>query len=135
MSITDIRDGIEANLETINGLRGYSEIPENPQVPAAVVTLDSIEYHQAFKNGLVQFNFTVTVIVGRFNARASQQVLNEFADNSGAKSIRAAIESDRTLGGTVFDCVVQSMGGVNNIDLNDGNNYLATDFAVIAYAN
>lgn len=135
MSITDIRNGIEANLETINGLRGYSEIPENPQVPAAVVTLDSIEYHQAFKNGLVQFNFTVTVIVGRFNARASQQVLNEFADNSGAKSIRAAIESDRTLGGTVFDCVVQSMGGVNNIDLNDGNNYLATDFVVIAYAN
>jgi hypothetical protein len=135
MSITDIRAGIETNLETISGLRGYSEIPENPQVPAAVVTLDSIEYHQAFKNGLVQFNFTVTVIVGRFNARASQQVLNEFADNSGAKSIRAAIESDRTLGGTVFDCVVQSMGGVNNIDLNDGNNYLATDFVVIAYAN
>lgn len=135
MTITQIREGIEANLETITGLRGYSEIPENPQVPAAYVTLDSIEYHQSFKNGLVQLNFTVTVIVGRFSARASQEILNDFASNTGAKSIRQAIESDRTLGGAAFDCTVQTMGGVNNIDLNDGNNYLATDFQVIAYAN
>lgn len=134
MSITAIRDGIEANLETITGLRGYSEIPENPQIPAAVVTLDSIEYHQSFKNGLIQLGFTVTVIVGRFNARTAQQALNDFAANTGPKSIRQAIESDRTLGGAAVDCVVQTMGGVNNIDLNDGNNYLGTDFQVVAYA-
>ena len=51
MSITDIRDGLEANLETISGLRGYSEIPENPSIPAAVVTLDTIEYDQSFQKG------------------------------------------------------------------------------------
>jgi len=134
MSITAIRDGIEANLETISGLRGYSEIPENPSIPAAVVTLDTIEYHQSMKNGLIQLGFTVTVIVGRFNARTAQQLLNDFAANTGPKSIRQAIESDRTLGGAAFDCAVQTMGGVNNIDLNDGNNYLGTDFQVVAYA-
>lgn len=135
MSITAIRDGIEANLETITGLRGYSEIPENPSIPAAVVNLDSVDYHQTFRNGMVQFNFTVTVIVGRFSARSAQQTLNDFASNTGDKSIRQAIESDRTLGGNAFDCVVQTMGGMNNIDLNDGNNYLATDFSVVVYAN
>jgi|SRR6056297_15404 len=135
MTITEIRDGIEANLETITGLRGYSEIPENPSIPAAVVSLDSVDYHQSFRNGLVQYNFTVSVIVGRFNARSAQQTLNEFSDNTGDKSIKQAIESDRTLGGAAFDCVVQTMGGMNNIDLNDGNNYLATDFNVVAYAN
>ena len=135
MNITDIRDGLEANLETITGLRGYSEIPENPSIPAAIVNLDSVNYHQAFKNGLIELNFTITVIVGRFSARSSQQKLNDFADNSGDNSIRAAIESDRTLGGNAFDCVVQTMSGISNIDLNDGNNYLATEFSVIAYAN
>ena len=135
MNITDIRDGLEANLETITGLRGYSEIPENPSIPAAIVNLDSVNYHQAFKNGLIELNFTITVIVGRFSARSSQQKLNDFADNSGDSSIRAAIESDRTLGGNAFDCVVQTMSGISNIDLNDGNNYLATEFSVIAYAN
>ncbi len=135
MNITDIRDGLEANLETITGLRGYSEIPDNPSIPAAIVNLDSVNYHQAFKNGLIELNFTITVIVGRFSARSSQQKLNDFADNSGDSSIRAAIESDRTLGGNAFDCVVQTMSGISNIDLNDGNNYLATEFSVIAYAN
>jgi hypothetical protein len=135
LNITDIRDGLEANLETITGLRGYSEIPDNPSIPAAIVNLDSVNYHQAFKNGLIELNFTITVIVGRFSARSSQQKLNDFADNSGDSSIRAAIESDRTLGGNAFDCVVQTMSGISNIDLNDGNNYLATEFSVIAYAN
>ncbi len=135
MSITEIRDGLEANLETITGLRGYSEIPDNPSIPAAIVNLNSIDYHQAFKNGLVEFNFSVTVIVGRFSSRSAQQKLNEFADNTGANSIKAAIESDRTLGGSAFDCVVQTMSGLSNIDLNDGNNYLAIEFSVIAYAN
>lgn len=135
MSITAIREGIETNLETITGLRGYSEIPDNPSIPAAIVNLQSIDYHQAFKNGLVEFNFSVTVIVGRFSSRSSQQKLNDFAENTGTDSIKAAIESDRTLGGSAFDCVVQTMSGLSNIDLNDGNNYLAIEFSVIAYAN
>ena len=135
MNITDIRDGIEANLETISGLRGYSEIPDNPSIPAAVISLNSVDYHQAFKNGLIELNFTITVIVGRFNSRSAQHNLNEYADNSGDRSIKAAIESDRTLGGAAFDCIVQTMSGISNIDLNDGNNYLATEFSVVAYAN
>lgn len=135
MSITAIRDGLEANLETINGLRGYSEIPENPSIPAAVVTLDTIEYDQAFQKGLVLYNFSISVIVGRFNARSTQQKLNDYADNTGSDSIKTAIESDKSLGGSAFDVVVTSMSGISNIDLNDGNNYIGMDFSVTVYAN
>jgi len=135
MSITAIRDGLEANLETISGLRGYSEIPENPSIPAAVVTLDTIEYDQAFQKGLVLYNFSISVIVGRFNARSTQQKLNDYADNTGSDSIKTAIESDKSLGGSAFDVVVTSMTGISNIDLNDGNNYIGMDFSVTVYAN
>ena len=135
MSITDIRDGLEANLETISGLRGYSEIPENPSIPAAVVTLDTIEYDQSFQKGLVLYNFSVTVIVGRFNSRSAQQNLNDYADNTGSNSIKTAIESDKSLGGSAFDVRVTSMTGISNIDLNDGNNYIGMDFSVTCYAN
>lgn len=134
MSITAIRDGLEANLETISGLRGYSEIPENPSIPAAVVTLDTIEYDQAFQKGLVLYNFSISVIVGRFNARSTQQKLNDYADNTGSDSIKTAIESDKSLGGSAFDVVVTSMTGISNIDLNDGNNYIGMDFSVTVYA-
>ncbi len=135
MSITAIRDGLEANLETITGLRGYSEIPENPSIPAAVVTLDTIEYDQSFQKGLVLYNFSVTVIVGRFNSRSAQQNLNDYADNTGDSSIKSAIESDKSLGGSAFDVRVTSMTGISNIDLNDGNNYIGMDFSVTCYAN
>jgi len=135
MTITAIRDGLEANLETISGLRGYSEIPENPSIPAAVVTLDTIEYDQAFQKGLVLYNFSISVIVGRFNARSTQQKLNDYADNTGSDSIKTAIESDKSLGGSAFDVVVTSMTGISNIDLNDGNNYIGMDFSVTVYAN
>jgi len=135
MTITAIRDGLEANLETISGLRGYSEIPENPSIPAAVVTLNTIEYDQAYQKGLALYNFSISVIVGRFNARSTQQKLNDYADNTGADSIKTAIESDKTLGGSAFDVVVTSMTGISNIDLNDGNNYIGMDFSVTVYAN
>lgn len=134
-SITAIRDGLEANLETITGLRGYSEIPDNPQIPAAVIGIQSIDYDQSFQRGLVLYNFNVTIVVGRFNARSTQQKLNDYADNSGAESIKLAIESDKTLGGAAFDCRVVSMDSIGAIDLNDGNNYLAMEFTVTVYAD
>jgi len=133
-NITAIRDGIEANLETITGLRGYSEIPENPSIPAAVVVLNNVTYDQAFQRGLTELTFTVTVIVGRFNARSTQQNLNDFASGTGGKSIKTAIQSDRTLGGNAADVRVDQMTNIGAIDLNDGFNYLGMDFSVTVYA-
>lgn len=133
-NITGIRDGIEANLETITGLRGYSEIPENPSIPAAVVVLNNVNYDQAFQRGLTELTFTVTVIVGRFNARSTQQNLNAYASGTGDKSIKTAVQSDRTLGGNAVDVRVEQMTNIGAIDLNDGFNYLGMDFSVTVYA-
>ena len=135
MSITAIRQGIEANLETISGFRAYSEIPENPQTPCAVVTLNNIDYDLAFQKGLTEFSFTITVIVGRFSVVQAQQNLNDYANNSGAKSIKTAIESDRTLSGSAVDVRLVSMNSISALDLNDGNNYLGMEFSVTVYAN
>lgn len=134
MSVTAIRAGLETNLETISGLRGYSEIPENPAIPAAVVVLDSIDYDQSFQRGLTQYNFTITIVIGRMSTRNAQAKLNDFASNSGASSIKSAIQSDKTLSGTAFDVTVVSAGNISTINLNDGD-YLSMDFTVTVYAN
>lgn len=133
-NITGIRDGIEANLQTISGLRGYSEIPENPSIPAGVVVLNNVNYDQAFQQGLTELTFTVTIIVGRFNSRSTQQKLNEYASGTGANSVKQAIQSDRTLGGNAVDVRVEQMSNIGAIDLNDGFNYLGMDFSVTVYA-
>lgn len=134
MNITDIRAGLETNLETVSGLRAYSEIPENPQVPCAVVTLNSVDYDQAFQRGLTELSFNVTVIVGRFSVQQAQEHLNDYAGN-GAKSIKTAVQSDRSLGGSAVDTVLTSMNSISALDLNDGNNYLGMEFSVTVYAD
>ena len=134
MSIGLIRDGLETNLRTLAGLRAYAEIPDNPSFPAAIVTLNSIDYDQAFKRGLTLYNFTVSVIVGRASERAAQNALNAYASNTGASSIKSAIESDKTLSASAFDVRVVSMTGIGAVELN-GTTYIGMDFSVTVYAN
>lgn len=134
MSITNIRNGIESNLRTITGLRAYSEIPDNPNFPAAIVVLDSVEYDGAFQRGLTTYNFSVSLIVGRASERTAQEALNDYASNTGSRSIKTAIESDKSLSGSAYDVRVVSMQNISAVELN-GTTYLGMDFSVTVYAN
>ncbi len=133
MSITDIRDGIATNLATISGLRTSAELPDQPSPPIAVVQLNNVTYDQAFQGGLVLYNFTITVIVGRVAERVAQQRLNAFA-STGAGGIKTALQSDRTLGGHAFDVKLQEMTNIGAITLGE-QQYLAAEFAAIVYAD
>ncbi len=132
-SISDIRAGIAANLATITGLRTSAEIPDNPNPPIAIVSLDSVNYDKAYGNGLVDYNFTVTVIVGRSAEKYAQRALDGYI-STGQNSIKNAIELDKSLGGTAYDCRVTSLNSIGSIQLND-NTYLAADFTVTVIAN
>jgi hypothetical protein len=133
VSITDIRDGIANNLATISGLRTSAELPDQPSPPIAVVQLNNVTYDQAFQGGLVLYNFTITVIVGRVAERVAQQRLNAFA-STGAGGIKTALQSDRTLGGHAFDVKLQEMTNIGAITLGE-QQYLAAEFAAIVYAD
>lgn len=134
MALTDIRQGIATNLATISGLRTAAELPDNPSPPIAVVALRSIEYDGSFQKGLAVYTFTVTVIVGRVAEREAQRRLNAYSDNTGASSVKSAIESDKTLGGSAFDVRVVSLDNIGQLQLNDAT-YLGADFTVTAYAS
>lgn len=133
MSITNIRAGLETNLETISGLRAYSEIPDNPSFPAAIVVLNSVDYDQSFQRGLTQYNFTISVVVGRASERNAQERLNDYASNTGDRSIKSAVESDKTLSGAAQTLRVVSMSNISAVELN-GTTYLGMDFTVTVYA-
>lgn len=134
MTIDGLRDGIATNLATISGLRTAAEVPDNPSPPIAVVALRSIEYDQSFQRGLALYTFTVTVIVGRVAEREAQRRLNDYSDNEGSSSVKQAIESDKTLSGSAFDCRVMSLDNIGALQLNDAT-YLGAEFTVTAYAN
>jgi hypothetical protein len=133
MSIENMRAGLAANLATISGLRSTVDIPDNPNPPVAVIGLSNVRYDQAFQRGLVEYNFLVSVIASRASDRWAQKRLDDYT-STGSSSIKAAIESDKTLGGSAYDVRVTEMSNIGAVSLGEVS-YLAADFAVTVYAN
>lgn len=133
MSISLIRQALATNLATISGLRTAAEVPDLPNPPIAIVALRSVTYDQAFNKGMTNYNFAVTVIVGRAAEREAQRRLDAYI-STGASSVKSAVESDSTLGGNAYDCRVVSMDSVGSLSISD-TTYLAADFTVTVIAN
>ena len=98
---SQVRDGLKTRLETISGLRVYDLIPDTVTPPAAVVGQLDFTFDIDNARGLDQAQVDVLVIVQRFSERSGQNLLDLYLSGSGASSIKAAIEGDRTLGGVV----------------------------------
>lgn len=98
---SQVRDGLKTRLLTISGLRAYDLIPDTVTPPAAVVGQLDFTFDIDNARGLDQAQVDVLVIVQRFSERSGQDLLDSYLSGSGATSIKAAIEGDRTLGGAV----------------------------------
>jgi hypothetical protein len=133
MSVSLIRQGLAKNLGTIPGLRTAAEVPDLPNPPIAIVALNSVTYDRAYANGMTSYSFTITVIVGRAAEREAQRTLDTYI-STGNKSVKFAVESDKTLGGNAYDCRVVSMDSVGSLNISD-TTYLAADFTVTVIAN
>jgi len=131
--ITAMSQGIANNLANISGIRTYEVIPDNPTMPAAVVALQAVEYDRAFAGGLTNYTFDVMVIVSRVTERRAQKRVHDYVQ-TGSGSVKNAIESDRTLGGAAFDCVVTEMNNITSVSIGDIE-YLTATFTVVARAN
>jgi hypothetical protein len=124
-SITELRDGLAANLATIPGLRASATIPDNPSPPIAIVQLARVQYHQDFKRGMTEYNFAVQVVVGRVDERTAQRNLDAYCSSTGDSSVSLAVESDRTL---------TEMTNYGSVVISDVT-YLAAEFNVRVLAN
>jgi hypothetical protein len=100
MQPSQVRDALKTRLQTISGLRVYELIPEPITPPCAVVGQLDFTFDIDNARGLDQANVDIYVIVQRFSERAGQDKLDGYLAGTGATSIKAAIEGDRTLGGT-----------------------------------
>lgn len=124
-----IRTGIATNLATISGLRTSATVPDNPSPPIAVVMPSRVVYDTAMARGLDTYEFLVRLIGNRITDRNAQNSLDAYLHSSGASSIKTAIESDRTLGGSVSDCRVQEMRAYGPLAIGEVA-YLSADFIV-----
>lgn len=101
IQISKVRDAIGKNIESISGIRIYDTIPDVVVPPCAIVGQLDFTFDVDNARGLDQASVDVFVIVQRISERAGQDKLDELLGGTGNKSIKTAIESDRTLGGLV----------------------------------
>ena len=116
-TVSSVATAIKTALATIPNLRTYDYQPEQINPPTAFPILDSINYHRAFQGGNVEMNWSIIVIVGRYLDRVAHANLDGFLSYSGASSVRAALEADKTLGGVVQTSVLDSSMEIDSLSV------------------
>lgn len=132
--MSELRDGLKANLATITGLRTTDTIPDNPNPPVSIIVPQNITFDNAFHNGMNTYGFSVIVIVQRASERTAQNLLDTYVSGTGSASIKRAVESDKTLGGKAYDVRVTDMRNYGAITIGEIE-YLSAEFAVLCYAD
>lgn len=128
--IAAIIDGLSDNLGTISKLRVQPEILDTVPIPCAIVgPPSSVTYDETMARGADSYTFTVRVLVARASERAAQRALFGYTSGTGTQSIKAAIESDKTLGGSADTVRVTSAGNLGIYSYGDAD-YLGAEFTV-----
>ena len=131
-TVSQVATGLATRLATISGLRTSAYQPEQLNPPFAFPTLNSINYHRAMGGGDVVMDWTVNVVVGRYVDRNSFAILDDYLSYSGAKSVRAAIEGDKTLGGVCQTLVLPSGANITSLSSADAE-FLQIQFQVTVH--
>jgi hypothetical protein len=132
--VSELRDGLKANLATITGLRTSDIVPDNPNPPIAIVLPQSVKYDDSFNRGMNTYTFSVLVIVNRVSERTGQNSLDAYVSGTGANSVKRAIEIDKTLNGKAFDVRVSDVRNYGDITIGEIN-YFSAEFVVLCYAD
>lgn len=134
MTMNALRVGLATRLGTITGLRSYAYIPDDPNPPVAVIIPQGITYDTVMARGMDEYEFSVLVLGSRVSDRAGQLAMDAYCNPSGSSSIKAAIEGDKTLGGSAFDCRVREMRNLSQTTVGD-QQFLSAEFVVTVYAS
>lgn len=127
MSVGDIRAGLAKQIQSIPGLRVTQVMVDNPQPPQAIVIPLRVDYDLNANRGADTYQFVITLMVSRADARTSQNAIDRYVVGPG--SVKAAIERDRTLGGAANTCRVTEMRNYGAIGYGE-QLYLGCEFVV-----
>lgn len=95
-SVKQLREGIQARLDTIDGLRAFDQVKGHVVTPCAWVRPQDVV--QQTKDDARDYTFSIDVFVSLNSLRAAQDTLDDYWPG-GANDIQDAVEADQTLGG------------------------------------
>jgi len=133
MAISDLRSRLAKNLRKVTGLRVVETLPDVVNPPMAMIALDKVAYNRQNNAGMAEYTFKITVVLGRVSERTAQQAMDLYVA-PGAGSVKAAVESDKTLGGNAYDVFISELTAIGAVQINAVDFYSA-EFSVQVFAS
>ena len=133
-TISEIRAGLAANLGAIADVQVSAYMLGNATPPTIHVFPEEVEFDGAMGRGADTWRFTLQAFVGLVSDQGAQKRLDLMLAPSGATSIKAAVETDRTLGGLEVDARVVSASGYRVYVQADGNPVLGCEWSCTVIA-
>lgn len=136
MDADAVCQGLANAAQTVAGLTAYPVLPSTLAVVPAFAPIDwSTEYDRTFNGGMTENLFTAQVFTSRTGDSVNgRNLLVAYTSTSGAYSIKAALEADRTLGGVAKTLIVERVRGVARIYEVAGVDFLGAQFEVRVWA-
>lgn len=97
-SLSAIRTAVVDTLSQIDGLAVHPQVQEQINPPAALITPADAEFDKAFGRGEDEWHFDIVVVVSRQELLSAQDLLDQYVNGFGPKSIREHIWNNRDLG-------------------------------------
>lgn len=103
--VTSVRSAMATNLATVTGFQINQYVIGSPTPPTIEIDYhpDGVTYDLTMQRGYDEWWFTVRAFVAYTTDQGAQMQLDDMLAPFGATSVKAAVESDRKLGGTVAD--------------------------------
>lgn len=111
MDLNAVATGLETQVREVAGIQPYDYVPDALAGKSFLVCEIDVDFDKTFRRGMDELMVTCRVLIARRTERDAQRKLREFMAGGGMTSIKAAIESDKTLGGACDSLHVQRMSG------------------------
>ena len=116
-TLTQTQSGLETRLRTIAGLEVSGYAPDAATPPAAIVQLPTAEqYRIDLAEDTFNPTWEIVVVVTAEHPQAQLDLL-PYLDRTGTKSVFAAINGDRSLGGLDVDANVLSARQLGKVEI------------------
>ncbi|KFU81013.1 hypothetical protein BB31_11570 [Amycolatopsis lurida NRRL 2430] len=119
-----------AAVDTIEGLRCFPFVPDAISPPAWFVAEVEVEYDTTFGRGMDTVYLTCRLLVSHATDRTGQEQLDGYLVGIGPRSVKTALETDQSLGGTCDAVRVQRCSGYGLYEHN-GNQYYGAEWRVL----
>jgi hypothetical protein len=134
-TLADIRTGLADALAAIPGVQSSPYPLSAPTPPCFFVQPAEVNYDETLGRGYDRWLFTITGLVSAGSGDIGAHMnLDRWLAPSGAESVKAALETDATLGGHVEDLRVLTASGYRVFQREGGGIALGCEWSVLLFA-